>query len=164
MLKKSSETKVLTISQLDILSGLTKGKRTVLVGGCFDVLHRGHTIFLEKAKKEGDFLLVLLESDQKIKVLKGDVRPIHTQVDRAKVLSGIKFVDFIVLLPYIETEIEYDEIVKKIKPAIIAATKGIDDLHHKRVAGLIGAKFKYVTKIVGDYSSTKIITLNRRFL
>lgn len=158
MLKKSSEAKVLTISQLDILRDFTKGKRTVLVGGCFDILHPGHVIFLQKAKKEGDLLIVLLESDEKIKVLKGDVRPLHTQIDRAKVLAGVKFVDFIILLPYLKTKSGYDKVVKKISPNVIAATYGINEVHHKRAAKLSGAKFKYVTKMISGYSTSKLIS------
>lgn len=158
MLKKSSKAKVLTITQLNTLRNLTKDNSTVLVGGCFDILHYGHIIFLEKAKREGDYLLVLLESDEKIKILKGKRRPIHTQIDRAKVLSGVKFVDFIILLPYLKTKSDYDKVVKKISPDVIAATYGINDAHHKRAAKLIGAKFKYVTKMIGDYSTSKIIS------
>lgn len=158
MLKKSSKAKVLTISQLNTLKYLTKGKRRVLAGGCFDILHPGHAIFLEKAKREGDLLIVLLESDEKIRILKGDIRPMHSQVDRAKVLSDVKFVDFIILLPYFKTESDYDRVVKKINPKVIAVTYGINDGHHKRAAKLCGASLKYVTKMIGDYSTSKIIS------
>lgn len=158
MLKKSSEAKVLTINKLNSLDYLTKGKRKVLVGGCFDVLHPGHVIFLQKAKREGDSLIVLLESDEKIKILKGDIRPVHSQIDRAKVLSDVKFVDFIILLPYLKTKSDYDKVVKKINPDVVAATYGINDAYHRRAAKLSGAKFKYVTKMIGDYSTSKIIS------
>jgi len=131
---------------------------TVLVGGCFDVLHPGHVVFLEKAKKEGDYLIVLLESDQKVKLLKGANRPVQTQQERAKVLSAVKFVDLVVMLPNMETEKEYDELVKKIAPDVIAATKGDMNAHyHQRSAKLVGAKFKYVTKMIGNYSTTRIL-------
>lgn len=158
MLKTSSRVVVFTLNQLYKLKKNAVGQKVVLVGGCFDVLHPGHLIFLERAKKEGDLLVVLLESDEKIRVLKGEKRPIHTQADRAKVLSDIKFVNFVILLSYLKKESDYDEVVKKISPTVIAVTKGVDDSHHKRVAKLSGATLKYVTKIVGDYSTTKIIT------
>src|SRR3990172_9001991 len=54
-----------------------KGKRIVLVGGCFDIIHKGHILFLKKAKDEGDFLFVFLESDKKVRELKGYGRPIN---------------------------------------------------------------------------------------
>lgn len=133
-------------------------RKTVLVGGCFDVLHPGHVIFLEKAKKMGDYLIVLLESDEKIKQLKGKSRPFFNQQERAVVLKGLKFVDQIIMLPFIKTNAEYERVIKKLKPDIIAATKGAPDNYHKeRIAKIVGAKLKYVSKIIGNYSTSKIL-------
>jgi len=157
---------VLSIEQITRLNHLkAKGKTLVLVGGCFDVLHPGHTIFLQKAKEAGDILIVLLESDQKIRKLKGlpagrqgVKRPVHNQIERTQVLLALKSVDEVIPLKFMETEKEYDEIVLKIKPDIIATTAGHPNAHHyQRTAKLVGAKLKYVTKMVGDYSSTKIL-------
>ena len=135
-----------------------QGKRVVLAGGCFDVLHPGHIIFLQKAKKAGDELIVLLESDEKVKKIKGIKRPVHNQKERALMLKALKFVDAVILLPFMESEREYDEWVKKIKPDIIAATLGDPQNHHKkRTAQLVGAKLKYVTKRVGNHSSSRIL-------
>lgn len=148
---------ILTVRNLkDFPKKIAKGEKMVLVGGCFDILHPGHVIFLEKAKKQGDVLIVLLESDQKIKMLKGDNRPVHNQNERAKILSSIRFVDFVVMLPFIQSEHDYDQVVGKIKPDVIATTKSISDHHHKRSAQKVGAKLKYVTDIIGDYSTTRI--------
>lgn len=133
-------------------------KKVVLVGGCFDILHPGHVIFLEKAKKAGDKLVILLESDKKVKMLKGANRPVHTQKQRAKILKALKYVDMVVNLPFIEDEREYDQIIKKIKPDIIAATSGLGDTKHlERSAKLVGAKLKYVTGILGNHSSSRIV-------
>lgn len=150
---------ILEITKLTRLSQKLKrdNKKVVLVGGCFDVLHPGHVNFLEKAKRVGDVLVILLESDQKIKKLKGDKRPVHNQAERAEVLSSIKFVDYIVLLPFMEKESEYDLVVKSISPDIIAATSGSADNHHQRSAKAVGAKLRYVTKMIGNYSTSKIL-------
>ncbi len=134
-------------------------RKAVLVGGCFDVLHPGHVIFLEKARKEGDFLIVLLESDEKIKQIKGKNRPFFNQKERASVLRGLKFVDQIIMLPFLKSDGDYEKIIKKLKPDIIAATKGApDNFHKERIAKLIGAKLKIVSKIIGDYSTSRILT------
>ncbi len=134
------------------------GEKLVLVGGCFDVLHPGHIVFLEKAKKAGDYLIILLESDEKVRLLKGAGRPVHTQKDRAQVLSALSFVDSVVMLPYMKKEAEYDDLIAKIKPDIIAATKGDKNaLYHQRSAKLVGAKFKFVTGIVGNHSTSRIL-------
>ncbi len=136
-----------------------KGETVVLAGGCFDILHPGHVFFLEKAKKVGDKLVVLLESDQKVKELKGINRPVHTQIDRAKVLSALRVVDYVVLLPYIKFETEYDELVGKIKPDVIAATiKDVNTSHHQRSAKKVGAKFKLVTRVIDDHSTSSLIS------
>lgn len=135
-----------------------QGKKIVLVGGCFDILHPGHVIFLEKAKAEGDYLVVLLESDKKVKRLKGANRPVHSQPMRAKVLSALEFVDLVVMLPFMESETLYDKLVQKFRPDTIALTAGYANKNHqKRTAKLSGAKLRYVTKVIGNHSTSRIL-------
>lgn len=139
-------------------------KKVVLVGGCFDILHPGHVIFLQKAKKAGDILVVLLESDQKVKKLKGVNRPVHTQKMRAIILKALKFVDRVILLPNMKNDSDYERLIKQIKPDIIAATAGVEDNHFKkRAAKLVGAKLVYVTKMIGNHSSSSIIFKDEPF-
>lgn len=133
----------------------------VLVGGCFDILHPGHIIFLEKAKAAGDSLVVLLESDQKVRELKGQGRPIHTQKERAILLQALRSVDKVVMLPYLNNEDAYDQVIQKIKPSIIAIAFGHNNVYyHRRSAKKVGAKLKYVTKMIGHYSTSKILSYN----
>lgn len=150
--------KILTVKEAINTSNKlrSKGKRIVLVGGCFDILHMGHIEFLEKAKEKGDILIVLLESDKGVKKLKGVKRPFHSQMNRAKILSFISLINYVVLLPYLQTD-EYDEIITKIKPDIIATTKGDENRIHKerqakKVNGLV---FDVIERIKG-MSSTRI--------
>lgn len=134
-----------------------QNKSIVLVGGCFDILHVGHIKFLENSKKRGDVLFVLLESDTKVRKLKGNNRPINNQQKRALVLSAISYVDFVVILPDLKTDSEYDDVITKIHPDIIATT--INDpniIHKKRQANLIKAKVLSVTKRISDQSTSKI--------
>ena len=152
---------ILSVNKTTLLRKSLKkqGKTIVLVGGCFDILHPGHVFFLEKAKKVGDILVVFLESDQKVRELKGINRPVHTQIDRAKVLAALRAVDYVVLLPYIKNETEYDELVGKIKPDVIATTiKDANTSHHQRSARLVGAKFKLVARVINDYSTSSLIS------
>jgi len=150
------------IISIDKVSALSKnlekqGKKIVLAGGCFDILHPGHVIFLEKAKKAGDILMVLLESDEKVRELKGVNRPVHSQKERAKVLAALRYVDYIILLPFM-IDREYDQLVARLEPDVIAATSGeAKNSHLKRSAKLSGAKFKLVTSIIGNYSTSKIL-------
>lgn len=132
-------------------------KKIVLVGGCFDILHLGHIIFLERAKEKGDSLVVLLESDEAVKFLKGAGRPINPQKTRAKILSSLRSVDKVILLKSKMTDKDYDLIVKKIKPSVLATTKNDPSIHHKiRQAKLVGGKVIVVTKNIANYSSSKL--------
>ena len=135
-----------------------QGKKIVLVGGCFDVLHPGHIIFLQKAKKAGDILIVLLESDQSVRKLKGGNRPFHSQSLRAQVLSALEAVDCIITLPGVTSEQTYDQVVDLIKPDIIAVTRGYANIdYHKRAAKMTGAKLKFVTNMIGNHSTSRIL-------
>lgn len=137
-----------------------KGKSIILSGGCFDILHIGHLIFLENAKKQGDVLFVLLESDAAIKKLKGKNRPINTQKDRASLLEALKIVDYVILLPNLIANEKYDEIITQIKPSIIAVTKGDPSIHHKqRQAKKVNGKIVVVTEMIQDQSTTRLAEL-----
>ncbi len=72
-----------------------KKKKVVFTNGCFDIVHRGHIEYLQKAKELGDILIVGLNSDESVKRLKGKNRPIMPQEDRAYILSHIVGVDVV---------------------------------------------------------------------
>ncbi len=135
-----------------------QGKTIVLVGGCFDILHLGHITFLEKSKKLGDYLIVLLESDEFIKKTKGKSRPIHTQLERAKMLLALKAVDFVISLSMMENNEEYDNLIMNLRPDIIATTQPDPNMNHKkRAANLSGAKLVFATKALREYSTSKLL-------
>lgn len=145
-------------SQTEISDALYHSNETVvLVGGCFDVLHRGHVEFLQDAKKLGDVLFVLLESDETIKKLKGEKRPIHTQEDRAHILAGLTAVDRVIMLDPHLVDTDYSKLVNSIKPDIIAITEGdpIEGKKAKQAASIGGHLFTIEKK--GDYSTNGII-------
>lgn len=75
----------------------TTGKKIVFTNGCFDIIHAGHVEYLQEAAELGDVLIIGLNSDNSIKRLKGKNRPINFQIDRAKVLSGLETVSYIVV-------------------------------------------------------------------
>ena len=137
-----------------------QNKSVVLAGGCFDILHIGHIKFLENAKKYGDVLFVLLESDTNVKKQKGDNRPINTQTNRAIILSSLTAVDYTVILPELKTDNEYDAIITKIHPSIIATTDNDPHrVHKERQAKQINEKVAYVIKRIYDQSTSKLASL-----
>ncbi|MFJ5862287.1 D-glycero-beta-D-manno-heptose 1-phosphate adenylyltransferase [Pseudarthrobacter sp. NPDC092439] len=72
-----------------------QGQRIVLTNGCFDVLHSGHTRYLNQAKQLGDILVVALNSDESVRRLKGPGRPINAVADRAAVVAALSCVDYV---------------------------------------------------------------------
>lgn len=153
-------TKIVTVKKIGILTEKIKSldQKTVIVGGCFDILHLGHIRFLRQAKKLGDILIILLESDKKIKKIKGDARPVNSQKVRAEILSALRDVDFVILLPGIMEDTDYDDLVKKIKPDFIAVTKGDLGLENKkRSAKLVGAEVRIVINRLKNYSTGKLL-------
>ena len=126
--------------------------KKVFVNGCFDGgLHRGHIELLNYAKSQGDILYVAIDSDARVKQLKGPTRPIHNQEDRKFLLENLKAVDRVLLF---NTDEELTDLVKIIEPDIMIVGS---DYKNKRVIGSEHAKeLKFFDRIDG-YSTTKII-------
>jgi len=142
-----------------ILSTRESKDRIVLTGGCFDILHIGHIRFLSQAKAMGDYLVVLLESDRKVKDLKGKSRPVFVQKERAEMLSANRSVDLVVLLPTMKRDSDYLDLVMKIKPDIIAITENDPKIKNKRrQAREIGAKLKIIP-LIKTFSTSKLVKL-----
>ena len=154
--------KILTTKQAITLSTQLhkQNQKVVLVGGCFDLLHIGHITFLEEAKKKGDILIVLLESDTSITTAKGENRPINSQDIRAKILAALSMVDRVILLEPQMSNTDYDTLVFAIKPAIIATTKGDPRRKEKEYcAQAVGAQVMDVIERQEDASTTHLAKL-----
>lgn len=150
--------KILNIDDIHVLTSQRLGRK-VVVGGCFDVIHIGHLSFFTQAKKERDTLIVLLESDESIGKWKGKNRPIHTQKERAEILSAFSLIDYIVLLPEMKEDQDYDDLLLYIRPDVIVTTKGDIGIHHKkRQSKLTGSRLVEVPRISGK-SSSEIVKL-----
>ncbi len=137
-----------------------QGKKIVLIGGCFDILHIGHIRLLKEAKKQGDFLFVLLENDDNIKDIKGRHRPINSQPERAEILASMEKLDYIILSEKKKNNQKYDKLVVDLAPHVIATTSGDKNMHHKkRQASLINAKVIEVIKQLRKKSTSRIANL-----
>jgi rfaE bifunctional protein nucleotidyltransferase chain/domain len=91
--------KIVQIKELEQLAAdlRKEGKKIVTCNGCFDIIHVGHIKFLTEAKKQGDVLIIGLNSDKSVKANKGPKRPINNQNDRAEVLSALEIVDYVTI-------------------------------------------------------------------
>ena len=148
--------KIVPYIHIDTLVPTIQDKRIVLCGGCFDIFHYGHLVFLRSAKESGDILCVQIESDDFIKRRKKRT-PVHTQQQRAEVLASINVVDFVIPIPLFTTDQQYGDLVKRIRPDIIAVTQG-DAAYDKKFvhAQAIGAEMKEVCPPFHSFSSSNI--------
>jgi len=154
---KSIQNKIIDYSDGRAMKIFPLPGKSVLVGGCFDVFHYGHWKLISEAKKQGDILIVALESDGFIKRIK-QRNPVHNQKQRALILASFTMVDRVVCLPDFQNEQEYFDLVLKIKPNIVAVTNGDAKLmNKKRQAEIIGAKVVIVTEYIKGLSSLRII-------
>ncbi|MBI4097768.1 MAG: adenylyltransferase/cytidyltransferase family protein [Candidatus Levybacteria bacterium] len=152
--------KILNVEQaIQIANNLRQQRKTIiLAGGCFDILHAGHILFLEAAKKEGDCLFVLLESDESVRKRKGKGRPLNSQKKRAALLSSLKSVDFIISLKGVTKNEEYDRLMVQIKPGIVAMTKGdLNIAQRVKQCEMVGAKLKLVIEKIDGISTTALL-------
>lgn len=131
-----------------------QGKKVVFANGCFDVLHVGHIRFLKGAKAKGDVLILGLNSDSSVRKLKGRGRPLVGEKERAEIMSGFEFIDYVVIF----NELTVDKTLKTLLPAYHA--KGTDytkdTVPEKDMAKALGIKIA----IVGDkknHSTTDLI-------
>lgn len=141
-------------SIVEIVGNLKKqGKVIVTCNGSFDILHQGHLQRLKEAKKQGDILIVCLNSDKSVKKYKGPSRPINQQNRRAKALADIPEVDYVVIF----NEINPKRILSKIKPNIHCVGRDWGkNCVERKVVEKNGGKI-YVAKWLKGFSSSNFI-------
>lgn len=151
MIKKCFELKNL-VQELNPLR--QAGKKLVFTNGCFDILHAGHVRYLQAARSEGDILVVGLNSDGSVRIIKDPGRPINNQHQRAEVLAGLWCVDYITIFD----EPDPLQLIKAIKPDVLV--KGADwkeaDIIGADVVKGSGGKVVRV-EMVADISTSMII-------
>lgn len=142
------------MNQLNKFFVETKNKKIVFTNGCFDILHKGHVSYLNEAKKQGEILVVGLNSDSSVKRLKGSERPINNEADRKFVMENLKAVDYV----FIFTEDTPLNLIKSIKPNVLV--KGGD----WEVDQIVGSDFVisnggqvFSLNFVDGYSTTNVI-------
>ena len=131
-----------------------ENKKIVFTNGCFDILHEGHIKYLERSKKLGDFLIVALNTDKSVKILKGKNRPINSLSSRMNIINSLKPVDLVISF----NENTPSKLIKKIKPDIV--TKG-GDYRSEQLKKEFGKLSKNTKFIIINYlknnSTTKTI-------
>lgn len=128
--------------------------KRIWTNGCFDVLHVGHMRLFEYAKSLGDYLTVGIDSDKRVKKLKGPLRPINNENFRKEMLFSIKWIDNVVVF---DDELELDFLVSKLADKMVVG----DDYIGKDVIGSSHCDVLFFEKIP-DLSTTRIINEIRK--
>lgn len=133
-----------------------RGDRIVLANGCFDGLHVGHARYLEGARREGDVLVVAINSDQSVRALKGEGRPILPASARARLVAGLAAVSYVVIFE----DLDVARLLSILRPDVHA--KGtdytIDTVPERETARSLGVRIA----IVGDAKQHSTRDLLRR--
>ncbi|HKL38996.1 MAG TPA: D-glycero-beta-D-manno-heptose 1-phosphate adenylyltransferase [Bacteroidales bacterium] len=137
-----------------------KDQKIVFTNGCFDILHRGHVEYLAKAASLGDILFVGINSDQSVRKLKGDERPVQDEYSRALLTASMRFVTAVMLF---DEDTPY-RLIERIQPDVLV--KG-GDYQEKDIVGadLVRNKGGKVVPVdyTDGYSSSKIIEKIQQF-
>lgn len=147
---------VLTLEEIILRFGPGKrnGKRVVFTNGCYDLLHPGHLELLEKARSLGDALIVGINSDESVRILKGEGRPVIPELERAEILANFECVDAVVIFD----EITPQRAVAALLPDILV--KGGDwpgnQIVGREEVEAAGGKVVLVDVVPG-YSTTEIL-------
>jgi D-beta-D-heptose 7-phosphate kinase/D-beta-D-heptose 1-phosphate adenosyltransferase len=148
--------KILTLEDLVTRLGKVRksGQKIVFTNGCFDIMHVGHVRYLADARSEGDLLVVGLNSDASVRIIKGDKRPIVRQNHRAEVLASLGCVNFIVIFD----EPDPLKLIQTLKPDVLV--KG-EDWTEDEIVGAesvksLGGKIVRIS-FVEESSTTAII-------
>lgn len=131
-----------------------EGRKIVFTNGCFDILHVGHTRYLREAKKAGDVLILALNSDESVRSLKGEKRPLIPEDERADMVASLESVDFVTIFH----ELTPLKLIEYLKPDILV--KG-GDWEEDQVVGresvnMWGGRVVIIPEIRGS-STTNII-------
>ncbi len=125
--------------------------RKVFINGCFDILHRGHIELFKKAYSMGDFVMVAIDSDSRVRSMKGETRPVNNQEDRKFLLESIRFINEVCIFDSSE---ELENEIKFYKPDIMIVGS---DYKNKNVIGSQYAKELHFFERINEYSTTKTI-------
>ena len=139
----------------------SKGKKLVITNGCFDLVHRGHASYLRKAAEYGDELLVLINSDASVRQLKGDSRPLVSELDRGYLLCSLKAVSKVVIFDSQRCSAELTALAPDVY--VKAGDYTLESLDpSERIALVLNGTEIIFAPFVGGFSTTNIVEKIRR--
>ena len=122
----------------------SRNEKIVLANGCFDILHVGHIRYLAGAKAEGDILVVAINSDQGVRKLKGEGRPVLPELERAELVAALTAVDYVIIFD----EPNVESLLETLRPNVHA--KGTDYTAETVPERAVADRLGIHVAIVGD--------------
>lgn len=139
----------------------TEGKKVVFTNGCFDILHAGHVDYLSKAKALGDILIVGMNSDSSIRNIKGELRPIVPEAERAFLVANLKAVDYVTLFNEDTPGRLIDELIPDI--LVKGADWSIENIVGRETVESNGGEVKTIRFVSNQSTSSIINTILERY-
>jgi D-beta-D-heptose 7-phosphate kinase/D-beta-D-heptose 1-phosphate adenosyltransferase len=137
-------------------SARAKGQKVVFTNGCFDLLHEGHVTYLEEAARQGDVLILGLNSDESVRQIKGPTRPVRKQADRAAVLAALAHVGYVVIFD----EPTPTKLIELLRPDVLVKGGDYRDKPHeitgRELVESYGGRV-YLATFVEGVSTTQIL-------
>jgi len=146
------------ISRLQVKSLISKlkkkGRKIVFTNGCFDLLHVGHVRYLQQARSLGDYLIVGLNSDQSVRLIKDPGRPLIAEEQRAEVLTALACVDYVVLFD----EADPFQLIDEVRPDVLVkgADWSLDNIIGADLVSSYGGEVRRI-ELVPSISTSEII-------
>lgn len=139
-------------------------QNVVFVSGVFDLLHQEHVNFLRKAKAIGDVLVVAIESDVRVRQIKGEGRPINSQQKRRKQLEALGFIDVVFILPeHFSQPAQHRQLIAEVRPAFLAVSSHSAHLDKKRaIVEEFGGQLQVVHQHNPAISTTQLLAQQRQ--
>ena len=137
------------------------GKKIVTTNGCFDVLHVGHIRYLQQAKQQGDILIVAVNSDDSVRAIRGDKRPLVSENERAEILAALECVDYVMIF----SELDPIQFLKELRPDI--HVKGddysLEQIIERETVESLGGELRLLPGVQGKSTTNLIELIVRRY-
>ena len=150
------KSKIIDIQDIDpfLTYWKLKNQKIVFTNGCFDIIHRGHVEYLAQAANYGNILVVGLNTDDSVRRLKGEARPVQDEIARATIMASLQFVSAVILF---DEDTPY-ELIKKVQPDVLikGSDYNIEDIVGYDIVKAKGGEVVTIDFIEG-YSTTSII-------
>lgn len=131
-----------------------QGKTIVFTNGCFDLLHAGHLSSFKQARQYGEILIAAVNSDASVRRIKGDSRPIINEENRMRMVSSLKYVDYVVLME----ENDPSRLISVLQPDVVVKGRDWEEKYmpEREIIEAYGGKLRFIDLELG-LSTTEII-------